>query len=87
MPRGRHSTPLADLPRECVVAQSIEMPAELVRFELPAGMQTRLQPLLDTQDARAPLTPADRQEVEGLVELAEFLSLLHPRAQRPAPPP
>jgi hypothetical protein len=69
------------------VAQSIEIPAELARFELPAGVQTRLQRLLDQQDAGTPLTPAERQAAAGLVALAELRSLLHPRAQRPAPPP
>jgi hypothetical protein len=69
------------------VAQAIEIPAELARFELPAGVQARLPAWLDTQDAGAPLTPAERQEAAGLVALAELLSLLHPRARRLAPPP
>jgi hypothetical protein len=68
------------------MAQSIDIPAELARFELPAGVQSRLQALLDKQDAGTPLTPAERQEAEGLVELAEFLSLLHLRARRLAAP-
>jgi hypothetical protein len=50
-------------------------------------VQTRLQRLLDQQDAGTPLTPAERQAAAGLVALAELRSLLHPRAQRPAPPP
>jgi hypothetical protein len=68
------------------VAQTIEIPAELARFALPEGVQTRLQALLDKQDDGTPLTPAEREEAEGLVELAEFLSLLHLRAQRVASP-
>jgi hypothetical protein len=68
------------------MAQSIDIPAELARFELPAGVQSRLQALLDKQDDGTPLTPAERQEAEGLVELAEFLSLLHLRARRLAAP-
>jgi hypothetical protein len=41
-----------------------------------------LQTLLDRQDAGDVLTPAERQEAEGLVELAEFLSLLALRASQ-----
>jgi hypothetical protein len=49
---------------------------ELVQFELPPAVQKRLQVLLDHQDQGDELTEAERQEAEGLVELAEFLSLL-----------
>ena len=69
------------------MAQSIDIPAELARFELPEGEQARRQGLLDQQAAGTPLTPEEREEAAGLVELAAFLSLLHPRAQHPAPPP
>jgi hypothetical protein len=58
----------------------------LARFELPEGLQTRLQTPLDTQDAGTPLTPAERQEAAGLVAVAEFLSLLYIRARRLAAP-
>jgi hypothetical protein len=64
------------------MAQTIEIPVELACVELPEAVQARLQALLDRQDAGEPLTAAERQEAEGLVELAEFLSLLHRRAQR-----
>jgi hypothetical protein len=67
--------------------QTIEIPAELARFELPEAVQARLQHLLDKQDAGDALTPEERSEAEGLVELAEFLSLLHLRAQRAAQSP
>lgn len=53
----------------------------LVRFELPAAVQARLELLLDRQDRGQPLTPAEREEAEGLVELAELLSLLRLRAE------
>ena len=39
-------------------------------------MQDRLQNLLDKQDAGEELTVAERDEAAGLVDLAEFLSLL-----------
>ena len=60
----------------------IEIPLELTRFQLPPAVQARLQWLLDRQDAGNPLSVAERQEAEGLVELAEFLSLLHLRSTR-----
>lgn len=62
---------------------SIELPvpAVLSDFKLPAGVQRRLSVLLDRQDAGTPLTPAERSEAEGLVEMAEFLSLLKLRAK------
>ncbi len=58
----------------------IEIPIELTHFQLPAAVQARLQFLLDRQDAGHPLSPSERQEAEGLVELAEFLSLLQLRS-------
>jgi len=64
--------------------RTIEIPVEVVHFELPDAVQARLQDLLDRQDASQELTPAERQEAEGLVELAEFLSLLQLRAERVA---
>ncbi len=64
------------------MSEVIEIPTELIRFELPVAVQNRLQHLLDRQDAGEILTPVERQEAEGLVEVAEFLSLLHLRSQR-----
>ncbi len=58
------------------VAVEIEIPDDLARFRLPAGVQARLQGLLDRQDGGDPLTEAERQEAEGLVDLAELLTLL-----------
>jgi hypothetical protein len=60
----------------------IELPAELEKFKLPEGVSQRLQTLLDRQDQGEQLTPAERQEAEGLVDLAELLSLLQLRARR-----
>lgn len=65
--------------------QTIEIPAEIARFRLPEAVQARLQCLLDRQDAGGALTPEERQEAEGLVDLAEFLSLLHLRVERATP--
>jgi hypothetical protein len=61
--------------------KTIEIPMDLAHFRLPDAVQMRLQSLLDRQDAGFELTPEERQEAEGLVELVEFLSLLHLRAK------
>jgi hypothetical protein len=64
------------------VLVELEMPAELESFRLPEGVHRRLQELLDRQDRGTPLTADERAEAEGLVELAEMLSLLRMRAER-----
>jgi len=65
-----------------VVAVELEIPDELAGFRLPPGVDARLQALLDLQDRGQRLTAAERAEAEGLVELAEWLSLLQLRAER-----
>jgi hypothetical protein len=62
--------------------ETIEIPANLVMFQLPDAVHARLQELLDRQDQGKELSPTERGEAEGLVELAEFLSLLQLRAHR-----
>jgi hypothetical protein len=63
----------------------LEMPADLEQFKLPKAVDERLQSLLDKQDGGETLTPSERMEAEGLVNLAELLSLLRLGAQRVAP--
>lgn len=60
----------------------IEMPLAIEQFKLPEGVNVRLQSLLDQQEQGQPLSDKERKEAEGLVELAEMLSLLRLRAQR-----
>lgn len=60
----------------------VEVPIELTQFQLPTAVQARLQFLLDRQDEGSILSQAERQEAEGLIELAEFLSLLRLRSTR-----
>ncbi len=62
------------------MSQIVEIPIELTQFQLPPAVQARLQFLLDCQDEGTALPLAEQQEAEGLVELAEFLSLLHLRS-------
>jgi hypothetical protein len=79
---------IADHPEDSAMPESllveVRVPDDLARFRLPAGVQSRLQELLDRQDAGRPLTAAERSEAEGLVNLAELLTLLRLRAERAA---
>ena len=60
----------------------LEIPDDLARFRLPEGVQRRLQELLDRQDRGETLSVDERREAEGLVNLAELLSLLRLRVER-----
>ena len=60
----------------------VDLPSDLARFRLPEGVAARLQALLDRQESGQPLTTSERDEAEGLVNLAEFLTLLRMRAER-----
>jgi len=64
------------------VTIELELPEELPKFRLPDAVDARLQELLDRQDSGQPLSPRERDEAEGLVNLAEFLTLLRLRAER-----
>ena len=61
---------------------NIDLPDDLARFRLPSAVAARLQALLDRQEAGLPLAPLEREEAEGLVNLAELLTLLRLRAER-----
>ena len=63
----------------------VDLPADLARFRLPEAVAARLQALLDRQESGQPLTTQEREEAEGLVCLAEFLTLLRLRTERMAP--
>lgn len=63
----------------------VELPAELAQLDLPKGVDRRLQQLLDKQDRGDALTADEAAEAEGLVDLAELLTLLRLRATRPEP--
>ena len=60
------------------------LPIELTQFQLPIAVGERLQFLRDRQDEGMELTLIERQEAEGLIEVAEFLSLIRLRALRVA---
>jgi hypothetical protein len=63
----------------------VELPTDLARFQLPEAVAARLHELLDRQDSGQALTDKERAEAEGLVDLAEFLTLLRLRAERTSP--
>jgi hypothetical protein len=65
-----------------VVTFELDLPDELSALRLPDGVDARLRELLDRQDGGQPLSLAERREAEGLVSLAEMLSLLRLRAER-----
>jgi hypothetical protein len=64
------------------MTQVVEIPIGLAHFQLPQAVHDRLQFLLDRQDAGTQLAEHERLEAEGLVELAEFLSLLRLRSHQ-----
>ncbi len=64
------------------VSIELQMPDDLKRFRLPKGVNARLQELLDQQDGGQPLSEAEREEAEGLVDMVDMLTLLRARAQR-----
>ena len=62
-----------------------DSPEDLDKFQLPTAVAGQLQALLDRQDAAQPLTVAEPEVAEGLVNLAELLTPLRLRAERAMP--
>jgi hypothetical protein len=58
---------------------ALELPADLTRLELPPAVDRRLGSLLDKQDRGETLT--DQERAEGLVELADLLSVIRLRTR------
>ena len=67
-----------------VLAIELEVPDDLARFRLPPGVDSRLTSLLHRQDRGLTLSVEERSEAEGLVDLAELLTLLRLRSERGA---
>jgi len=76
---------MADAEPRMTLTLEVDLPADLARFRLPEAVAARLQSLLDRQGSGQPLTTQEREEAEGLVDLAEFLTLLRMRAERMTP--
>jgi hypothetical protein len=68
--------------QQAAVRVDVDLPLDLARLSLPEGVDRRLQMLLDKQDLGEPLTDDERAEAEGLVDLADLLTLLRLRATR-----
>lgn len=81
--RGKQAK-LKDIEWSCLVSLTIdvELPTVLARFKLPTAVASRLQSLLDRQDAGDSLTADECAEAEGLADLADLLTLLRLRAER-----
>lgn len=67
------------------ITLEVDLPEDGSRLLLPVAVAARLQALLDRQDGGQPLSPAERAEAEGLVELSDLLTLMRLRKQRMAP--
>ncbi|MCB9798027.1 MAG: hypothetical protein H6741_35565 [Alphaproteobacteria bacterium] len=64
------------------VTLQLNVSDDLARFRLPEAVDRRLQQLLGKQDRDGDLSSDERAEAEGLVEIAETLTLLRMRAER-----
>lgn len=64
------------------ISVEIELPEDIERFRLPVAVNNRLHELLGRQDRGENLTSEERSEAEGLVNMAELLSLLRLRSER-----
>jgi hypothetical protein len=64
-----------------VVTIELDLPEDLAQFRLPTALNARLRELLDRQGSGTPLKETERREAEGLVELADLLTLLRLRAE------
>lgn len=60
----------------------IEVPFAPDKIRLPKGVDLRLQTLLDKQDRGEKLSAKEKKEADGLVELAEMLTLMRLRSER-----
>ena len=71
---------LRHAPTRTTMNVNLDLPIDLERLSLPEALDRRLRTLLDKQDAGETLAPDERAEAEGIVEMAELLSLLKLRA-------
>jgi hypothetical protein len=67
------------------VQVELELPEDMAGLMLPEGVDRRLHALLDKQGRGEPLTEDEVAEAEGLVNLADLLSLIRLRASQREP--
>ena len=65
-----------------MIRMEIDVPEAIATFSFPKALNDRLQHLLDRQDDGVELSQDEYAEAEGLVDLAEFLTILKMRARR-----
>ena len=63
------------------VQLTVPMPAGLAKLRFPKALEDRLHFLLDEQGRKGKLTAAEKREAEGLVQMANMLSILKLGAQ------
>ncbi len=63
------------------VQLTVPMPAKLARLRFPKALDDRLHFLLDEQGRKGKLTPSEKKEAQGLVEMSTMLSILKLGAQ------
>jgi len=59
----------------------VNLPGDLKQLRFPKALDRRLQQLLDKQDIEGKLSAPERKEAEGLVEMAQIISMLRLRAE------
>jgi hypothetical protein len=64
-----------------VVQLTVPMPANLAKLRLPKALNDRLHFLLDEQNRKGKLSPAEKKEANGLAEMVSMLSILKLGAQ------
>jgi hypothetical protein len=62
----------------------LELPADYDNYRLPKTFDRRLHTLLERQNVKGKLSPAERKEADELTRIAELLSLVRLRAERTA---
>lgn len=60
---------------------TVPMPANLARLRFPKALEDRLHFLLDEQNRKGKLAPAEKREAQGLANLSATLSILKLGAQ------
>ncbi len=63
------------LPDTALALSDAVTSGDVLRLSLPPAVAARLRSLLERQDAGKPLTAAERDEAQGLLDIAEFFVL------------
>jgi hypothetical protein len=66
------ATPAPDSASALALLSDLVTPSSASRLSLPPAVAGRLRSLLERQDAGTPLTPVERAEAQGLLDIAEY---------------